>query len=84
MKPPGKIVLYIAIVLLLAFMGGMVYVSLLDIPELEKSEMRFGSVELVNVDSIDNKIKLKVVFLLKNNAEKTITVPVVSYELFVN
>ena len=68
MKPPGKIVLYIAIVLLLAFMGGMVYVSLLDIPELEKSEMRFGSVELVNVDSIDNKIKLKVVFLLKNHA----------------
>lgn len=84
MKPPGKIILYIAIVLLLAFMGGMVYVSLLDIPELEKSEMRLGSIELVNVDSIDNKIKLKVVFLLKNHAEKTITVPVVSYELFIN
>ena len=84
MKPPGKIILYIAIVLLLAFMGGMVYVSLLDIPELEKSEMRLGSIELVNVDSIDNKIKLKVIFLLKNHAEKTITVPVVSYELFVN
>ncbi len=84
MKPPGKIILYIAIGLLLAFMGGMVYVSLLDIPELEKSELRFGSVELVSVDSIKDKVKLKVVFLLKNNAEKTITVPVVSYELFAN
>ena len=62
----------------------MVYVSLLDIPELEKSELRFGSVELVSVDSIKDKVKLKVVFLLKNNAEKTITVPVVSYELFAN
>jgi len=40
LKPPGKIILYIALVLLLVFMGGMVYVSLLDIPELEKSEMR--------------------------------------------
>jgi len=84
LKPPGKIILYIAIGLLLAFMGGMVYVSLLDIPELEKSELRFGSVELVSVDSIKDKVKLKVVFLLKNNAEKTITVPVVSYELFAN
>ena len=84
MKPPGKIILYIALVLLLVFMGGMVYVSLLDIPELEKSELRIGSIELVNVDSIDNKIKLKVIFLLKNHASKTITVPVVSYELFVN
>ena len=64
MKPPGKIVLYIAIVLLLAFMGGMVYVSLLDIPELEKSELRFASVELVSVDSIKDKVKLKVVFCL--------------------
>jgi len=70
LKPPGKIILYIALGLLLVFMGGMVYVSLLDIPELEKSELRIGSIELVNVDSIDNKIKLKVVFLLKNHAQK--------------
>ena len=74
MKPPGKIVLYIALLLLLVFMGGMVYVSLLDIPELKKSEMRLGSIELVNVDSIDNKIKLKVIFLLKNHASKTLKV----------
>jgi len=34
----SKMILYVAIGALFAFMGGIVYYSTLDIPELEKSE----------------------------------------------
>jgi len=81
---PTKIIVYVAIGALFAFMGGIVYYSTLDFPELEKSELELISVDVVEVDSIDNRMYLKLVFGVTNYGERTVTVPVISYELFAN
>jgi hypothetical protein len=77
-------ILYVAIGGLFAFLGGMVYYSTLDFPELEKSELELLSVDVVEIDSIENRIFLKVIFGITNNGERTVTVPEISYELFAN
>ena len=49
---PSKIIVYIAIGAMVAVMGGIVYYSTLDFPELEKSEIELLSVDIVDIDSI--------------------------------
>ena len=75
-------ILYVAIGALLAFMGGIVTFSVGDIPELEKSEIELYTVEVIEVNNFENYIYLKTTFLVKNFGEKTVTVPVISYEFF--
>ena len=77
-------ILYVAIGGLFAFMFAMVGVSLMDIPELEKSELRLGSVDVADVNTIENHAKLKISFLITNHGERTFVIPVISYELFAN
>jgi len=77
-------ILYVAIGALFAFMGGIVYYSTLDIPELEKSEIELYSVEVIEVNNFENYIILKTTFLILNHGEKTVTVPVISYQFFAN
>jgi len=77
-------ILYVAIGGLFAFMGGIVYYSTLDFPELEKSELDLLSVDVVEIDSIENRIFLKVIFGITNHGERTVTVPEISFELFAN
>ena len=77
-------ILYVAIAGLFAFLFTMMGVSLMDIPELEKSQLRLGSVEVTDVNTIDNHAKLKVSFLITNHGERTFVIPVISYELFAN
>ena len=77
-------ILYVAIGALFAFLGGMVYYSTLDFPELEKSELELLSVDVVEIDSIENRIFLKVMFGITNSGERTVTVPEISFELFAN
>jgi len=48
----SKMILYVAIGALFAFMGGIVYYSTLDIPELEKSEIELYSVEVIEVNKL--------------------------------
>jgi hypothetical protein len=62
----------------------MMGVSLMDIPELEKSQLRLGSVEVTGINTIENHAKLKVSFLITNHGERTFVIPVISYELFAN
>ena len=81
---PTKIIVYVAIGGLFAFMGGIVYYSTLDFPELEKSELELVSVDVVEIDSISNRMYLKLIFGVTNYGERTVTVPVISYELFAN
>ena len=81
---PTKIIVYVAIGALFAFMGGIVYYSTLDFPELEKSELELVSVDVVEIDSISNRMYLKLIFGVTNYGERTVTVPVISYELFAN
>ena len=80
----SKMILYVAIGALFAFMGGIVIFSTADIPELEKSEIELYSVEVIEVNEFENYISLKNTFLIKNFGEKTVTVPVISYEFFAN
>ena len=82
--PQGKWILYAAIGGLLLIMGGIVYYASLDIPQLEQVEIELSNVELIDVNSIENRAKLKATFLVKNPSEKTFTVSFISYELFVN
>ena len=77
-------ILYVAIAGLFAFLFTMMGVSLMDIPELEKSELRLGSVEVTGINTIENHAKLKVSFLITNHGERTFVIPVISYELFAN
>jgi len=79
---PTKIIVYVAIGALFAFLGGIVYYSTLDFPELEKSELELLSVDVVEVDSIQNRMHLELVFGVTNFGERTVTVPEISFELF--
>ena len=75
-------ILFVAIGALLAMMGGFVYYASLDNPELEKVEISLHDVKVIDVNTIENKAKIEVSFLIKNPGEKTFTVPVISYKLY--
>ena len=81
---PSKMIVYAAIGAMFAFMGGIVYYSTLDFPELEKSELDLLSVNVAEIDSIENRMFLDVVFGITNFGERTVTVPEISFELFAN
>ena len=51
---PSKIIVYAAIGAMFAFMGGIVYYSTFDFAELEQSEIELLSVNVVEIDSIEN------------------------------
>ena len=74
--------MYAAIGAMFAFMGGIVYYSTYDIPELEKSELELLSVNVTEIDSIENRMHLEVIFGITNHGERTVTVPEISFELF--
>jgi len=75
-------IVYVAIGAMFAFMGGIVYYSTFDIPELEKSEFELLSVSVVEIDSIQNRMYVDVVFGITNHGERTVTVPEISFQLF--
>jgi len=81
---PSKIIVYAAIGAMFAFMGGIVWYSTYDIPELEKSELELLSVSVVEIDSIQNRMYVDVVFGITNHGERTVTVPEISFQLFAN
>lgn len=80
----GRSILFVAIGGLLAIMGGIVYYASLDNPQLQQIEIELANVEILDVNSVENRAKLQTTFLVKNPSEKTFTVAVIAYELFVN
>ena len=82
MKPPGRSILVIAIVALLGMMGGIVYYASLDNDDLSMATIEIESVELIDVNSIENRATLKVTFLVTNPGDVTVTVPVITFALF--
>ena len=77
-------IVYVAIGAMFAFMGGIVYYSTFDIPELEKSEFELLSVSVVEIDRFQNRMYVDVVFGITNHGERTVTVPEISFQLFAN
>ncbi len=75
---------YAAIAGMLALMGGFVFYASLDNPSLQQTKIELQSVEVINVDTVDNLVKLQISFLIKNPSEKTITVPIINFKLFAN
>ena len=82
MKPPGRIILVIAILALLGMMGGGVYYASLDNPHLEKETIELSAVELRDVNTIENRATMTVTFLVTNPSDLTFTVPLISYQLY--
>ena len=82
MKPPGRSILVVAILALLGLMGGIVYYASLDNDDLSMATIELESVELIDVNSIENRATLKVTFLVGNPGDVTVTVPVITFELF--
>ena len=80
----GRMILFAAIGGLLALMGGFVYYASLDNPQIEQVEVKLANVELIDVNSIENRAKLETTFAVKNPSEKTFTVSDITYELFAN
>ena len=77
-------ILFVAIGGLLALMGYIVLFASQDNVHLELVEVSLHEIEVLEIDSVDNKAELQVAFLVKNPGEKTFTVPLISYELFAN
>ena len=75
-------ILFVAIGGLFALMGFFVYYASLDNPQLEQIEIELVGVELIQVNSIENRAELETTFLVKNPSEKTFTVPLITFELF--
>ena len=79
---PSKIIVYAAIGAMFAFMGAIAYYSTYDIQELEKTELELISVNIAEINSVENRLYLEVVFGITNHGERTVTVPEISFELF--
>ena len=84
MNPPGRIVPVIAILALLALMGGGVYYASLDNEDLESATIELTSVEILDVNSVENTATLNVTFTVTNPSDLTFTVPVITFELYAN
>ncbi len=75
-------ILFVAIGGLFALMGFFVYFASLDNPELDQIEIELVGIEVIEVNSIENRAELLTTFLVKNPSEKTFTVPLITFELF--
>jgi len=78
----SKMIVYVAIAGLLAMMGGIFYYGSLDNVHLNQIEVQLTSVELIDVNTIDNQASFDVTFLVKNPSEKTLTVSLIKYQLY--
>lgn len=78
----SKMIVYASIAGLFGLMGIIIWYASLDNSQLEQVEIQLSSVEVKDVNSIENSAKLEIVFLVKNPSEKTFTVPVIGYQLY--
>ena len=78
----NKKIVHVALVGVLAMMGGIFYYGNLDTVQIEQVEIELINVELRDVDTINNQAKFDVTFLVKNPGDKTFTVPLIGYQLY--
>ena len=82
MKPPGRIILVVAILGLLGMMGGGIYYASLDNPKLEQAIVELSAVELRDVNTLEHRATMTVTFLVTNPSDLTFTIPLIAYELY--
>ena len=63
-------------------MGGGVYYASLDNPKLEQAVVELSAVELRDVNTIENRATMTVIFLVTNPSDLTFTIPLIAYELY--
>ena len=78
----SKMTVYAAIGAMVALMLFIIYYSSLDNPLLEQAQIELAQVQVIEVNSIQNKATLQVAFQVTNPSELTFTIPSISYELF--
>ena len=78
----SKMTVYLAIAGTFALMGGIVFYASLDNAELDQIEIELASVELRELDTVNNQAKFNVTFLVKNPSDKTLTVSLIDYQLY--
>jgi len=77
----SKLTVYLAIVGVLALMGGIIFYASLDNDELALIEIELTNVELLDVNTVDNQAKFEVTFLVTNPSDKTLTVSQIDFQL---
>tara|TARA_B110000263_G_C14828264_1_gene294053 strand:+ start:20 stop:514 length:495 start_codon:yes stop_codon:yes gene_type:complete len=82
LNPPGRIILVVAIIGLLGMMGGGIYYASLDNPKLEQAIVELSTVELRDVNTMENRATMTVTFLVTNPSDLTFTIPLIAYELY--
>ncbi|NJK78305.1 MAG: hypothetical protein HC944_06400 [Nanoarchaeota archaeon] len=75
-------IVYVSIAGLFGLMGMIIWYASLDNSQLEQVEIQLHSVEVKDVNTVENFAKLEIVFLVKNPSEKTFTVPIIGYKLY--
>lgn len=80
----GRVVISAAFAGLFAMFVGFYYYASLGNPELEEVQLDLDSVKVLEVNSVDQRAKLEVIFLISNPGEKILTVSSIHYELLVN
>lgn len=80
----SKMTVYAAIAAMFGLMGLIVFYGSLDVPEIEQTEIELQSVEVIQVNTVENTARLQISFLVKNPGEKTFTVPIISYDMYAN
>jgi len=78
----SKLTVYLAIVGVLALMGGIIFYASLDNDELALIEIELTNVELLDVNTVDNQAKFEVTFLVTNPSDKTLTVSQIDFQLY--
>jgi len=78
----SKLTVYLAIVGVLALMGGIIFYASLDNDELALIEIELTNVELLDVNTVNNQAKFEVTFLVTNPSDKTLTVSQIDFQLY--
>ncbi len=78
----SKLTVYLAIVGVLALMGGIIFYASLDNDELALIEIELTNVKLLDVNTVDNQAKFEVTFLVTNPSDKTLTVSQIDFQLY--
>ena len=78
----SKMTVYAAIAGVFALMGGIIFYASLDNVELDQIEIQLTSVELREVNTINNQAKFNVTFLVTNPSDTTLTVSLIDFKLY--